>query len=151
MCCCLFQAPNLESRELWKGFLYSVIDVNTHVLHLLPSTTLSLSCAIQWGVLSSVPSQLNVPSCLTLLPGQLQMLKEVVDKERSRRRTRTPTRAPPSPLSVPLVGEIPPWVLLCVERTRKYSCFTVCVFVPNICVWRAGVFDRSPEQRLKSF
>lgn len=24
-----FQAPNLESRELWKGFLYSVIDVNT--------------------------------------------------------------------------------------------------------------------------
>lgn len=54
------------------------------------------------------PPQLNVPSCLTLLPGQLQMLKEVVDKERSRRRTRTPTRAPPSPLSVPLVGEIPP-------------------------------------------
>ncbi|XP_034051893.1 signal-transducing adaptor protein 2a isoform X1 [Gymnodraco acuticeps] len=75
-------APNLESRELWKGFLYSVVD-------------------------------LNVPSYLTLLPGQLQMLKEVVDKERSRRRTRTPTRAPPSrappsPLSVPLVGEIPP-------------------------------------------
>ncbi|XP_061549290.1 signal-transducing adaptor protein 2a isoform X1 [Phycodurus eques] len=70
-------APNLESRELWKGFLYSVID-------------------------------LNVPSSLTLLPGQLQMLKEVVDKERSRRRSRTPTRAPPSPLSVPLVGEIPP-------------------------------------------
>ncbi|CAL8345646.1 unnamed protein product [Merluccius merluccius] len=70
-------APNLESRELWKGFLYSVVD-------------------------------LNVPACLTLLPGQLQMLKEVVDKERSRRRARTPTRAPPSPLSVPLVGEIPP-------------------------------------------
>uniref|UniRef100_A0A8C4ZH02 Signal transducing adaptor family member 2a n=1 Tax=Gadus morhua TaxID=8049 RepID=A0A8C4ZH02_GADMO len=69
-------APNLESRELWKGFLYSVVD-------------------------------LNVPACLTLLPGQLQMLKEVVDKERSRRRARTPTRAPPSPLSVPLVGEIP--------------------------------------------
>uniref|UniRef100_A0A8C8A2Y4 Signal transducing adaptor family member 2a n=1 Tax=Oryzias sinensis TaxID=183150 RepID=A0A8C8A2Y4_9TELE len=35
------------------------------------------------------------------------MLKEVVDKERSRRRTRNPARAPPSPLSVPLVGEIP--------------------------------------------
>ncbi|XP_072220450.1 signal-transducing adaptor protein 2a [Leuresthes tenuis] len=69
-------APNLESRELWKGFLYSVTD-------------------------------LNVPSCLTLLPGQLQMLREVVDKERSRRRTRNPSRAPPSPLSVPLVGEIP--------------------------------------------
>ncbi|XP_039458146.1 signal-transducing adaptor protein 2a isoform X2 [Oreochromis aureus] len=70
-------APNLESRELWKGFLYSVID-------------------------------LNVPSYLTLLPGQLQMLQEVVDKERARRRSRNPARAPPSPLSVPLVGEIPP-------------------------------------------
>ncbi|XP_046883665.1 signal-transducing adaptor protein 2a isoform X1 [Hypomesus transpacificus] len=71
-------APNLESRELWKGFLYSVVD-------------------------------LNVPGCLTLLPGQVQMLREVVDKERSRRRaTRTPTRAPPSPLSLPLLGEIPP-------------------------------------------
>ena len=31
--CCLLQAPNLESRELWKGFLYSVIDVNIHLLH----------------------------------------------------------------------------------------------------------------------
>uniref|UniRef100_A0A096LTX6 Signal transducing adaptor family member 2a n=1 Tax=Poecilia formosa TaxID=48698 RepID=A0A096LTX6_POEFO len=72
-----FTAPNLEARELWKGFLYSVID-------------------------------LNVPSSLTLLPGQFQMLKEVVEKERTRRRTRNPGRAPPSPLSVPLVGEIPP-------------------------------------------
>lgn len=27
-----FQAPNLESRELWKGFLYSVVDVNAHFL-----------------------------------------------------------------------------------------------------------------------
>ncbi|XP_037837869.1 signal-transducing adaptor protein 2a isoform X1 [Kryptolebias marmoratus] len=60
------------------------------------------------NLLCRVPSQLNVPSCLTLLPGQLQMLKEVVDKERSRRRARNPARAPPSPLSVPLVGEIPP-------------------------------------------
>uniref|UniRef100_A0A3P8XRD9 SH2 domain-containing protein n=1 Tax=Esox lucius TaxID=8010 RepID=A0A3P8XRD9_ESOLU len=68
---------NLEARELWKGFLYSVVD-------------------------------LSVPSCLTLLPGQVQMLREVVDRERNRRRAaRTPTRAPPSPLSVPLLGEIP--------------------------------------------
>ncbi|XP_024246843.1 signal-transducing adaptor protein 1-like isoform X1 [Oncorhynchus tshawytscha] len=68
---------NLEARELWKGFLQSVVD-------------------------------LSVPSCLTLLPGQVQMLREVVDRERNRRRAaRTPTRAPPSPLSVPLLGEIP--------------------------------------------
>lgn len=26
------QAPNLESRELWKGFLYSVVDVKTRFL-----------------------------------------------------------------------------------------------------------------------
>lgn len=27
-----FQAPNLESRELWKGFLYSVVDVSARFL-----------------------------------------------------------------------------------------------------------------------
>ncbi|KAF5897301.1 semaphorin-4E-like isoform X1, partial [Clarias magur] len=69
-------APNLEARELWKGFLYSVVD-------------------------------LTVPTTLTLLPGQLHMLKEVVEKERQRRRARSLSRAPSSPLSLPLVGEIP--------------------------------------------
>ncbi|XP_060761319.1 signal-transducing adaptor protein 2a isoform X2 [Neoarius graeffei] len=69
-------APNLEARELWKGFLYSVVD-------------------------------LAVPTTLTLLPGQLHMLKEVVEKERQRRRARSLSRAPASPLSLPLVGEIP--------------------------------------------
>ncbi|XP_053508029.1 signal-transducing adaptor protein 2a isoform X2 [Ictalurus furcatus] len=69
-------APNLEARELWKGFLYSVVD-------------------------------LAVPTTLTLLPGQLHMLKEVVEKERQRRRARSLSRAPSSPLSLPLVGEIP--------------------------------------------
>lgn len=103
-----FQAPSLESRELWKGFLYSVIDVSFYILHAcILVCILSLYCfTLIFFPLGQ--SQLNVPSCLTLLPGQLQMLKEVVEKERSRRRTRTPTRAPPSPLSVPLVGEIPP-------------------------------------------
>uniref|UniRef100_A0A8C8E4M8 Signal transducing adaptor family member 2a n=1 Tax=Oryzias sinensis TaxID=183150 RepID=A0A8C8E4M8_9TELE len=62
---------------------------------------------LQLKSVNSPPWLLNVPTSLTLLPGQLQMLKEVVDKERSRRRTRNPARAPPSPLSVPLVGEIP--------------------------------------------
>lgn len=33
MPCFLFQAPNLESRELWKGFLYSVTEVIIHLLH----------------------------------------------------------------------------------------------------------------------
>uniref|UniRef100_A0A672L527 Signal transducing adaptor family member 2a n=1 Tax=Sinocyclocheilus grahami TaxID=75366 RepID=A0A672L527_SINGR len=69
-------APNLEARELWKGFLYSVVD-------------------------------LAVPTTLTLLPGQLHMLKEVVEKEKMRRQARVSSRAPSSPLSLPLVGEIP--------------------------------------------
>lgn len=30
-CVFVFQAPNLEARELWKGFLYSVIDVNINL------------------------------------------------------------------------------------------------------------------------
>ncbi|XP_051722255.1 signal-transducing adaptor protein 2a isoform X1 [Ctenopharyngodon idella] len=69
-------APNLEARELWKGFLYSVVD-------------------------------LAVPTTLTLLPGQLHMLNEVVEKEKMRRKARASSRAPSSPLSLPLVGEIP--------------------------------------------
>ncbi|XP_026880842.2 signal-transducing adaptor protein 2a [Electrophorus electricus] len=70
-------APNLEARELWKGFIYSVVD-------------------------------LSVPTTLTLLPGQVHVLKEAVEKERQRRRAaRSLARAPASPLSVPLVGEIP--------------------------------------------
>lgn len=75
------------------------------------------------------------------------MLKEVVDKERSRRRTRTPTRAPPSrappsPLSVPLVGEIPPWVLL--ERIVALMCdyMPIFMFVCGMQVFPTGVSNR---------
>ncbi|XP_051557697.1 signal-transducing adaptor protein 2-like isoform X3 [Myxocyprinus asiaticus] len=50
---------------------------------------------------------LAVPTTLTLLPGQLHMLKEVVEKEKTRRKARVASRAPSSPLSLPLVGEIP--------------------------------------------
>uniref|UniRef100_A0AAX7U3V1 Signal transducing adaptor family member 2a n=1 Tax=Astatotilapia calliptera TaxID=8154 RepID=A0AAX7U3V1_ASTCA len=98
-------APNLESRELWKGFLYSVIDVGVNLLHSCCPCVPVPACLSH---VFPVQLQLNVPSYLTLLPGQLQMLQEVVDKERARRRSRNPARAPPSPLSVPLVGEIPP-------------------------------------------
>ncbi|KAI4905505.1 hypothetical protein NFI96_014290, partial [Prochilodus magdalenae] len=48
-------APSLEARELWKGFILSVVE-------------------------------LTVPSALNLLPGQIHMLREVVEKERSRRK-----------------------------------------------------------------
>uniref|UniRef100_A0A8C9WZV6 Signal transducing adaptor family member 2b n=1 Tax=Sander lucioperca TaxID=283035 RepID=A0A8C9WZV6_SANLU len=48
-----FTASNAESRELWKGYIQSV---------------------------------LSVPSSLTLLPGQIHMLKEAVEKEKERKR-----------------------------------------------------------------
>ncbi|KAG7214640.1 hypothetical protein INR49_010532 [Caranx melampygus] len=90
---------------------------------------------------------LNVPSCLTLLPGQLQMLKEVVDKERSRRRTRTPTRAPPSPLSVPLVGEIPPSVFRHYRVTqRDQGGYVIDVENPIPCATLHEVIDALVEK-----
>ncbi|XP_051984572.1 signal-transducing adaptor protein 2-like isoform X2 [Xyrauchen texanus] len=69
-------APNLEARELWKGFLYSVVE-------------------------------LVVPTTFTLLPGQLHMLNEVVEKEKMRQKAHAASKALSSPLSLPLVGEIP--------------------------------------------
>uniref|UniRef100_A0A8C9RLQ4 Signal transducing adaptor family member 2a n=1 Tax=Scleropages formosus TaxID=113540 RepID=A0A8C9RLQ4_SCLFO len=71
-------APSLEARELWKGFIRSVVE-------------------------------LCVPSSLNLLPGQIYMLKEVVERERERQRRKPPPTqpAPAVPLYLPLVGEIP--------------------------------------------
>ncbi|MCI4380523.1 hypothetical protein PGIGA_G00240910 [Pangasianodon gigas] len=48
-------APSLEARELWKGFILSVV-------------------------------KLEVPTSLNLLPGQIHMLKEAVEKETERRK-----------------------------------------------------------------
>ncbi|KAK2898429.1 hypothetical protein QQF64_032359 [Cirrhinus molitorella] len=48
-------APNLETRELWKGYLLSV-------------------------------SKLSVPSSLNLLPGQIHLMKEIIEKEKIRQR-----------------------------------------------------------------
>ncbi|XP_076582363.1 signal-transducing adaptor protein 1-like [Chaetodon auriga] len=52
-------APNAEARELWKGYIRSVME-------------------------------LSVPSSLNLLPGQIHMLKEVVEKEKQRLKTVSP-------------------------------------------------------------
>ncbi|XP_053360608.1 signal-transducing adaptor protein 1-like [Clarias gariepinus] len=46
-------APSLEARELWKGFIWSVV-------------------------------KLQVPTSLNLLPGQVRMLKDAVEKENER-------------------------------------------------------------------
>ncbi|XP_017580932.2 signal-transducing adaptor protein 2b [Pygocentrus nattereri] len=48
-------APSLEARELWKGFIFAVVE-------------------------------LAVPTSLNLLPGQIHMLREVVEKEKLRRK-----------------------------------------------------------------
>ncbi|KAJ8374449.1 hypothetical protein SKAU_G00050290 [Synaphobranchus kaupii] len=71
-----FTAPSLEARELWKGFIYSVV-------------------------------QLAVPSSLNLLPGQLHMLREVIEREREKHRPPLlPT--PPNPsLYLPLLADMP--------------------------------------------
>ncbi|KAJ8271106.1 hypothetical protein GJAV_G00122830 [Gymnothorax javanicus] len=70
-------APNLESRELWKGFIYAVVE-------------------------------LSVPTSLNLLPGQLHLLGEVVERERRRRKAAASLpAAPTTPLYLPLLGEIP--------------------------------------------
>ncbi|XP_036435491.1 signal-transducing adaptor protein 2b isoform X2 [Colossoma macropomum] len=55
-------APSLEARELWKGFIFSVVE-------------------------------LAVPTSLNLLPGQIHMLREVVEKEKLRRK---PLPSPPA-------------------------------------------------------
>ncbi|KAM8874344.1 signal-transducing adaptor protein 1-like [Spinachia spinachia] len=54
-----FTAPNAESRELWKGYIRSVVE-------------------------------LAVPPSINLLPGQIQMLKETVEKEEARTNNPSP-------------------------------------------------------------
>uniref|UniRef100_A0A3B5LIV3 Signal transducing adaptor family member 2a n=1 Tax=Xiphophorus couchianus TaxID=32473 RepID=A0A3B5LIV3_9TELE len=44
-----FTAPNLEARELWKGFLYSVIDVIISLLHFFTRVFLPISRYYRWA------------------------------------------------------------------------------------------------------
>ncbi|KAG7488221.1 hypothetical protein MATL_G00030190 [Megalops atlanticus] len=69
-------APSLEARELWKGYIYSVVE-------------------------------LSVPSSLNLLPGQVHMLREVVERERERCKPPPIPSAPTSSLYLPLLGDMP--------------------------------------------
>lgn len=57
--------PSLEARELWKGFIYTVV-------------------------------KLAVPHSLTLLPGQIHLLQEVLSEEEKRRRKQEESAAPPA-------------------------------------------------------
>ncbi|KAM4740017.1 signal-transducing adaptor protein 1-like [Anableps anableps] len=60
-----FTAPNAESRELWKGFIYSV-------------------------------AKLEVPVSLNLLPGQIHILRETIQKEKKRLANCAPIPSPPT-------------------------------------------------------
>lgn len=64
-----FTAPNAESRELWKGFIYSV-------------------------------AKLDVPNSINLLPGQIHILKETVQKENNRLTKPAPEPSPPTPVEI---------------------------------------------------
>ncbi|XP_058876937.1 signal-transducing adaptor protein 2 isoform X2 [Acipenser ruthenus] len=57
--------PSLEARELWKGFIYTIV-------------------------------KLAVPHSLTLLPGQIHLLQEVLSEEEKRRRKQEESAAPPA-------------------------------------------------------
>ncbi|KAM4628943.1 signal-transducing adaptor protein 1-like isoform 2-T2 [Polymixia lowei] len=75
-----FTASTLEARELWKGFIYSVV-------------------------------KLSVPSSLNLLPGQIHMLNEAVEKEKERIKAFRPPAASLSATSsdvyLSVVGDMP--------------------------------------------
>ncbi|XP_041791318.1 signal-transducing adaptor protein 1-like isoform X2 [Chelmon rostratus] len=71
-----FTAPNAEARELWKGYIHSVME-------------------------------LSVPSSLNLLPGQIHMLKEAVEKEKERLKTVPPSAAENSSPYVSLIADMP--------------------------------------------
>ncbi|XP_046905899.1 signal-transducing adaptor protein 1-like isoform X2 [Hypomesus transpacificus] len=78
-------APSLEARELWKGYIYSVVE-------------------------------LAVPCSLNLLPGQIYLLRETVERERERLRTASspPSQSNPD-LYVSLLSEMPS----CFQRVSR--------------------------------
>ncbi|XP_062308885.1 signal-transducing adaptor protein 1-like isoform X1 [Osmerus eperlanus] len=78
-------APSLEARELWKGYIYSVVE-------------------------------LAVPGSLNLLPGQIHLLRETVERERERLRHASSPPAQSNPdLYVSLLSEMP----LCFQRVSR--------------------------------
>ncbi|KAJ8378573.1 hypothetical protein AAFF_G00238780 [Aldrovandia affinis] len=70
-------------------------------------TAPSLEARELWKGFIQAVVELSVPSSLNLLPGQLHMLGEVVEKERRRRKPASLPAAPTTPLHLPLLGEIP--------------------------------------------
>lgn len=55
--------------------------------------------------------QLSVPSSLNLLPGQIHMLKEAIDRERERIKSDSPPAATDCSPYISLKADMPGWVL----------------------------------------
>ncbi|KAJ8362923.1 hypothetical protein SKAU_G00117540 [Synaphobranchus kaupii] len=70
-------------------------------------TAPSLESRELWKGFIHAVVELSVPTSLNLLPGQLHLLEEVVEKEKRRRKTSCLPAAPTTPLHLPLLGEIP--------------------------------------------
>ncbi|KAI1883181.1 hypothetical protein AGOR_G00242570 [Albula goreensis] len=70
-------------------------------------TAPSLESRELWKGFIHAVVELCVPTSLNLLPGQLHLLGEVVEKERRRRKPSALPPAPTTPLHLPLLGEIP--------------------------------------------
>lgn len=111
------QAPNAEARELWKGYIRSVAEV---------CAVLTFSSTISFFIFKKclkvnrdwcldivnirplrVSLQLSVPSSLNLLPGQIHMLREAVEREKQRMNNVPPPAASNSSPYIILQADMP--------------------------------------------
>lgn len=104
------QALNLEARELWKGYIRSVVEVSGLYVHLPLWRVKSLHL---WWIKEArtITLQLAVPASINLLPGQIQTLKETVEKEEARINNASPPVVTNNAAPVSLQGDKPAWVL----------------------------------------
>lgn len=93
----VLQAPCAESRELWKGFILSVGQVCAlfHLLYLTEFLKKLILWILIWHISEAKfrfvvygklfpPLQLSVPLFLNLLPGQIHVMGDAVQKEKER-------------------------------------------------------------------
>lgn len=99
------QVPNAEMHELWKGYIRSVAEVHAvcHLYHI----SLKLTSVVALIHTHRVSLQLRVPPSLNLLPGQIRMLTEAVEKEKERLKNISPPADNNNKNYVCLQGDMP--------------------------------------------